>query len=56
MIRVIDEIGTIHEYPESDSEFSTEEMTNNLIVETPTHYAVFAEGKWIKAEKVNDAG
>lgn len=49
MIRVIDVNGTIHTF--DDGDFHTEELTNNLVVETADHYAVFADGKWIAVEK-----
>ena len=49
MIRVIDSNGGIHEF--SDGDFHTEELTNNLVIETDESYAVFADGKWIAVEK-----
>lgn len=50
MIRVIDVTGGVHEWP--DGEFHTEDMGNNLVIETKGSFVVFAEGKWIKVEKV----
>ena len=51
MIRVTDVAGNVHEW--EDGDFHTEDVGNNLVVETPSTFAVFAEGQWIKAEKVN---
>lgn len=53
MIIVTDSSGNGHVF-NGDCDFHTEDMTNNLVVESDTRYAVFAEGKWISAEKVRD--
>jgi hypothetical protein len=49
MILVIDCDGNVHEFP--GAHFHTEEMTNNLVIESDDTYAVFADGKWIAARK-----
>jgi hypothetical protein len=50
-IRVIDSDRGVHVY-HGDGDFHTEELTNNLVIQTETQYAVYAEGKWVLAEKV----
>lgn len=55
MIRVIDTAGNHHSVP-GDGDFHTEDVTNNLVVETDRSYVVFAEGQWVMAEKVLHRG
>jgi hypothetical protein len=50
MITVVDCNGYEHHF--ADGEFHTEDAGNNLVVECSDRYAVFAEGQWIKAEKL----
>lgn len=57
MIRVTDVTGEEYTYDDGGENgtggFKTEDIHNNLVVETEKLYAVFAEGKWIKAEQDN---
>lgn len=52
MIKVTDKTGAVHEYTGDGEEasFETEDLTNNLVIDSPSRYAVFAAGEWIKAE------
>ena len=49
MVIVTDINGTAHVY--EGGEFHTEDITNNLVIECDDRYVVFADGKWIAAEK-----
>lgn len=51
MIKVTDVNGEVHDYDDANGEFETEDMTNNLVVQTAAVYAVFAAGQWLKCEK-----
>lgn len=53
MIRVIDTTGAQHVF-DGDGDFHTEDMTNNLVVETEDRYAVFADRQWVAAVKERD--
>jgi len=53
MILVTDATSGVHTFA-GDGDFHTEDLTNNLVVQTATRYVVFAEGKWMCAEKVAD--
>jgi hypothetical protein len=50
-IRVIDSDRGVHVY-HGDGDFHTEELTNNLVIQTETQYAVYAEGKWVLVRKL----
>lgn len=55
MIRVQDADGMIHEYDDGGAEgggsFETEDVTNNLVIDVPEKYVVFADRKWVKVEQ-----
>jgi hypothetical protein len=54
-VKVTDIDGAVDTYT-GEAELETEDITNNLVIESETEYVVYNSDRWHKAVKTNAAG